>query len=392
MTSKRRPFPVERDGVRGWRIAFLVLCVVGACLAADLVRLHVRVHTDPDYHSYCAMSERVNCETVAASDYAVLAGLPLSVWGLLTYVGLGTLAVWGLRSKLRVPSWPFGILFWLTLGGSAVGVVLFYISHYVIHSICIVCIGIYVVNVALFAVATVELRRRGIAPGAALRDEARSVSKRPRAVVALVAVLGLAVVALWAGVPRYWELDWETNAEGLAVGRTPEGHPWIGARQPVVEITEFSDYQCPHCLRGHDTLRALVRSRPDEVRLVHRHYPLDQQCNPIVQRPFHPFACAYSRLAFCAGEQNRFWEANDFLFERGRRSQAVSAVELAAAIELDSSALSACVAGERSRNAVDEDLREGRELGIRGTPTFVLDGRTYPGGIPQDVLDAALAR
>ena len=67
---KKKPAAAVREPVgRGWRIAFLVLCTVGACLSADLLRLHVNVHTDPDYHSYCAMSERVNCDTVAASDY-----------------------------------------------------------------------------------------------------------------------------------------------------------------------------------------------------------------------------------------------------------------------------------------------------------------------------------
>ena len=73
-------------------------------------------------------------------------------------------------------------------------------------------------------------------------------------------------------------------------------------------------------------------------------------------------------------------------------AEAVSAAELARTLELDAAALSACVRGEHAQKAVDEDLREGRELGIRGTPTFVLDGKTYPGGVPQDVLDAALAR
>ena len=42
--------------VRGWRVAFLVLCTIGVCLSADLLRLHVNVHTNPDYRSYCAMS------------------------------------------------------------------------------------------------------------------------------------------------------------------------------------------------------------------------------------------------------------------------------------------------------------------------------------------------
>ena len=67
----------------------------------SLARLHVNVHTDPDYQSYCAMSERVNCDTVALSDYAVFLGLPVSLWGLLGYVFMGALAVWGLRGHSR---------------------------------------------------------------------------------------------------------------------------------------------------------------------------------------------------------------------------------------------------------------------------------------------------
>jgi uncharacterized membrane protein len=58
------------------------LCLVGIAVSAELTRVHVFVHTDPDYHSLCAMSEGINCETVAISPYSVFAGLPVSVWGL----------------------------------------------------------------------------------------------------------------------------------------------------------------------------------------------------------------------------------------------------------------------------------------------------------------------
>lgn len=56
-------------------------------------RIHVFVHTDPSYHSVCAMSDGVNCETVAVSPYSVFAGLPVSVWGIAGYVVLGGLAL-----------------------------------------------------------------------------------------------------------------------------------------------------------------------------------------------------------------------------------------------------------------------------------------------------------
>jgi protein-disulfide isomerase/uncharacterized membrane protein len=378
--------------VRGWRVAFLVLCTVGLCLTADLTRLHVNVHTDPNYQSYCAMSERVNCETVAASPYAVFLGLPLGVWGVLAYLGLGALTVSGLRRRPPVATWPFGILFWASTIASLLSVVLFYISHFVVESICIVCTCVYLTNAALLLVAILELRRCSAGAADALVEELRVIRGRPLRAAVSIVVAGAVLAALWIGVPRYWEITTATGPGGLTVGHTSDGAPWIGATEPAVEIVEFSDYQCPHCQRGHREMRELVQEHPRTVRLVHRSYPLDQQCNPAVTTAFHPWACSYALIAHCAGEQGRFWEANDYLFANGRRGSAVGAEEVATAVRLDRGALEACVKDGAAMRSIQADMEAGRKIGVGGTPTFLLDGRTYPGKIPRDRLDAALAR
>jgi protein-disulfide isomerase/uncharacterized membrane protein len=378
--------------VRGWRVTFLVLCAVGACLATDLIRLHVNVHTDPDYQSYCAMSERVNCETVAASSYSVFMGLPLGIWGLLAYLGLGALAVSGLRTRPRVRTWPFGILFWASAGASLLSFVLFYVSHFVVESICIVCMGVYLTNVGLWIAAALELRRGGAGAGRALRDDLRAIAGQPVGAGVFAASTLALLLALWLGLPRYWEVESATGPGGVPVGQTTDGAPWIGAQEPLVEIVEFSDYQCPHCQRGHREMRALVQQHSGIVRLVHRSYPLDRECNPTISRAFHPWACFYARLAHCAGKEGRFWEANDYLFLHGRRTSQVTPEELAAAIGVERGAIQACLRDEDVTRSIREDLQAGARIGVRGTPTFVLEGQTYPGRIPQDVLDAALGR
>jgi len=377
---------------RAWRIAFIVLCTVGVCLSADLLRLHVNVHTDPDYHSYCAMSTRVNCETVAESEYSVFLGLPVSIWGLLAYLGMGLLAAWGMCRRLRVPSWPFGLLFWISLLAAGTGILLFAISHFLIESVCIVCMATYLVSLALLTSAWLALRRAGVGPVRALAGELRAVAARPGPVLGLAGGLGVALVALWLAVPPYWELEASTGPGGLLVGSTPEGHPWIGARQPDVEVVEFSDYQCPHCGRGHADIRRLIEAYPDRLRLVHRHYPLDHHCNPIVRRPYHPQACRYARMAFCAGRQGRFWEANDYLFAQGRRREPVTSAQLAEAVKIDAAALESCLPGEEARRALEADMAAGRARKVRGTPTFFLGDRAFPGRVPRDVVDEALGR
>lgn len=372
---------------RRLRIAFIALCALGLLLAADLQRVHVKVHTDPDYSSYCTVSEAVDCEAVAASEKSVVAGLPVATWGIVFYLLIGAGALLGFRGHRRTTSWPYAFLTLATLLAVIGSGWLFYQSHFVIGSICPVCVGTYLCNLALFVVALLELRRTG----GNLREELAALAMTPGPAVGL-ALAGVALVAaLQMTVPPYWHVASTTDGPGgLPIGLTIDGHPFIGAAEPTVEIVEFSDYQCPHCLRGHREMRQLVEQHPDKVRLVHRHFPLDQACNPSINRPFHLDACAYARLSFCAGEQQRFWEANDYLFDRGGRDNPVDANELANALGLDAATLTTCLDGDAAEEEVRRDLRAGAALGIRGTPTFVVDGRVHRGSVPPEVIAEAL--
>jgi protein-disulfide isomerase len=95
-------------------------------------------------------------------------------------------------------------------------------------------------------------------------------------------------------------------------------------------------------------------------------------------------------MAHCAGEQERFWEANDYLYKNGRRKNPVLPEEMAEAIGIDAEALRACMVSEDAKSAVLEDINAGRELKLRGTPTYVIGGQTYPGSIPEEVIAEAL--
>jgi len=100
----------------------------------------------------------------------------------------------------------------------------------------------------------------------------------------------------------------------------------------------------------------------------------------------HPEAFQYAKIAFCSGEQGKFWESNDFLFTHGRRTDPVTPREISSALGIDPEELTACLEKATSREAILEDLAEGRSFNIQGTPTFVIDGRVYPGSIPESVL------
>ena len=128
-----------------------------------------------------------------------------------------------------------------------------------------------------------------------------------------------------------------------------------------------------------------MRANPDRIRLVHRHFPLDNICNPVIQKVFHPRACVYAALAACAGEEGKFWQANDYLYERGRAQSPFRIQDLANAIGVEDSALKECLE-LRAANLLEGDITEGVQLHIYGTPTFRIDGKLYMGELPEEIL------
>ena len=208
---------------RGLRIAFLVLCTVGVLLSADLLRLHVRVHTDPNYHSLCAISETIDCESVAFSSYAVFAGLPVALWGLLGYLVMGGLSIRGLYRYQGKSVWPFGMLFWMSLFASLVSVILFSVSAKWIQSLCVICIVTYVVNFALLALAFAELKRLRLGPFSALREEIQHYSRRRHGLSAYVIAVAGALGVLYIAIPLYWQTEITQGPGACSPGERPMG-------------------------------------------------------------------------------------------------------------------------------------------------------------------------
>jgi protein-disulfide isomerase/uncharacterized membrane protein len=373
-------------------VAILALGAVGLGVAVHLTRIHYFTHTDPAYHSICAVSERVNCETVAESAYSVFLGLPISVWGLFCYTLVAALAAFGLSRRRLHPTWPFGALLGVATVALAGSGILAFLSFFRIDSMCIFCMILYAVNAGLFGLCAALAVRTRRSPIALVAADLKAVLGRPVPAVVLAAVFGGGVAAAELIVPPYWiHLGW-SELPDLPAGVDAEGHNWIGAEKPTVIVTEFSDYECPHCRRAHRNIRQMAARYPDAVRLVHRHQPLDDACNGSLKKPFHRRACEFSRAAECAGAQGRFWAMNDALFSVQDEVGAagVDLDELAVRIGLDRSVFRECLGSAAPRRKIVADIAEAERRGVEGTPTYFLGEQMFPGGFEESILAAAV--
>jgi protein-disulfide isomerase len=146
--------------------------------------------------------------------------------------------------------------------------------------------------------------------------------------------------------------------------------PVRGAAKPIVTIVEFSDFECPFCKQVQSALKQVVETYGRDVRVVFKHLPLEGHRNSL------PAA----RAAYCAAEQERFWQFHDALFTAGNLSPPVFE-QIASDLGLGLPKFQECVASERSRAAVVKDLEAARRLHIDSTPSFVVNGKVINGAL-----------
>src|SRR5262249_55049877 len=131
-----------------------------------------------------------------------------------------------------------------------------------------------------------------------------------------------------------------------------------------VMIVEFSDYQCPYCRQVEPVVKDLLAKYGDKVSVAYRDFPL---------KDIHPQAQMAAEASRCAGEQGKFWEYHDLLFTASKLERD-ALLEYARMAKLDDKRFDSCLAGGKYRAHVENDLRDGMQVGITGTPAFFING------------------
>jgi protein-disulfide isomerase len=160
------------------------------------------------------------------------------------------------------------------------------------------------------------------------------------------------------------------------------GAPMLGKAGAPITIVEFLDLQCPYCKRFEDTTFASIRKELIEtgkVRYVSVDFPLEMHTNA------KPAAVA----AHCAGEQGKFWELRDLLLQNASNLGAEAILNHAKAVGLDQNAFAACLKAGKYSAQIDAGEREALELGVEGTPSFLV-GKSAPGGVEGTLVVGSL--
>lgn len=363
----------------------LLLALGGFFDSVYLSYSHYRVYTDMSYKSFCAISKAINCDTVSQSPYAVFLDIPVPVWGVIGYLFLVILIVFAGFDRSRDRS-GWTLLMVMSGAYSIYSIILALISNYLIHSYCIMCIVSYVINFALLFYCWMIRRRFSVDRfWSGLVSDFAFFFALPRHQMVL-GVFSLFFILVVLFLPRYWELVPDHMNTELPHGLTENGHPWIGAQTPELTIVEYTDYLCFQCRKMHYYLREMVEAHPDKIRIVHRHFPIDKEFNPITKDDFHIGSGKMSLLAIFAARKGKFWEMNDFLFgiPRGR----LPLKEAAEATGLDPRELAWALKSPQVKALLAKDIYEGLQLGVTATPSYLIEDEVFLGIIPPQIINS----
>lgn len=155
--------------------------------------------------------------------------------------------------------------------------------------------------------------------------------------------------------------------------------PSRGDAGAPVTIVEFLDFQCPYCRAAQPALKRVLERWPGRVRLVFRHFPLEQ----------HAQALPAARAAVCAERQGRFWGMHDRLLAGTEPLSEALVRSAASGTGLNAAEFEACLTSDSALERVRKDILLGRTVGVAGTPAFFVNRQPVATAAE---LDAAVER
>lgn len=147
-----------------------------------------------------------------------------------------------------------------------------------------------------------------------------------------------------------------------------KGNPIKGKADAPITILMFIDFECPYCRQAYLDFNKVMTQYSPVVKFVFKNLPGDTHTNAL------PAALAGT----CAEEQGKFWQYYDLLFQRQQLDQD-SLIQDAKELNLDVVSFSDCLTSQKYLDNITEDLLDVADIGIIGTPSYLVNGEKYEG-------------
>ncbi len=418
--------------IRRWALMVASLLLVGGIgVAVWLTDIKLGFELSTGFDAGCAIGEGFGCRAALTSSYSTVFGIPSSVLAMPTYVVLIVLALFGLSKAhperaRRALSYGIGILTLVC----CYSLFLLYTLLFTLGEICPWCVTNHVMHFVVLALFFTA-RRGGLKAPYAEALSGLASFKQPALGAALALVLGGGAALLGYNMAHESALEarqaviaeqFDAAGGGAAstndtqkvdAGASPAtatrparepklldaGYDYhafdIGADDYVsgpmdapVTIVAIKDFECGFCRHLTNQMKPLKKKYKDKVRVVFKHFPMNADCNyRMGSSRMHEGACRSAYTAHCAHEQGKFEAMQDMLYNNFKKFSDEQLAGYAAKVGLDMDKYKECLASDRPKAKIKEDVKLAAKLRINGTPRVYINNRMVTGSTATDVLD-----
>ena len=314
----------------------------------------------------CDINSFFTCDAATLSPLSNLAGIPISVGGLL--VGVFLLA--GFFFKSDAVEKTNLVMLWVNIVGC---VVLFIYSLVSLGTLCPMCTAYYILS----AIALFLLARSAGTP----RVDPKVIGSY--IVIALISgaiffsISKSSADKLTRIAPQL--IQSYNNLADLGAPEQESPYRLASATEKFsdapIQISMFSDFQCPACKMLSEVMHSLLKSYKGQVNAQYFFYPLDHNCNPNMTSPLHPYACQAAYLASCLKDD--FASVHDEIFA----NQGQLSTEWINSFAKRENVLD-CMNDKATKEHVVSLIKQADPFNVKSTPTIIINGKKIEGVLP----------
>jgi len=159
-------------------------------------------------------------------------------------------------------------------------------------------------------------------------------------------------------------------------------NPTQGEKNAKITIIAFLDFECPYCQASYNTFKHILEKYQPVTQVIFKNLPLAE---------IHPNALNAAIADSCAHEQNKFWEYYNALYTNKQLDKDSLYYE-AKSLDLDMIKFDTCFTSNKYINNIEKDLEDAVSIGLRGTPTYLINGEILEGDISADEWDKLIIK
>jgi protein-disulfide isomerase len=207
-------------------------------------------------------------------------------------------------------------------------------------------------------------------------------SKGEMVILGNLIIKGENVTKKEAGEPKARKIDMALLGVDKSAAR--------GAAQPKMTIVEFANFQCPYCVKSWAKMKELLGKHPQEIRYVFKHFPLQPKG---IQFELSEMAAATQEVS-----QEAFWAVHDFFFSnegqafvnKDKEVLKKKIEEILKGKGYDEKLFQTALETGKGKKKVEEDILTGNKIGVRGTPSVVVNGDFIGSAITDKMVEQYL--